>query len=217
MANLSSALRKSLERRVAAYHEQLLSPQGSNQLAYLTEERGLTVETVKRFRLGVVGEPQESDEPARGSISIPYLTPSGPVSLRFRKATSEPAAMKYWAPEGTETTIFNTAAIVQHGSWIVITEGEIDCMTAVQCGLPAVGFPGANSWKAHFRPIFDGYQRVVICADNDDKGSGQDFAEKLAREVPGPAIFKWPQGHDLNSFYCEFGVDAVRDYLKIKN
>lgn len=217
MTVLSLTERRSLVRRMEAYKDQLHSEEGWEAFDYLTNTRGLTPETLRHFQLGVAAEPLEADEPARNKISIPYLTPSGPVALRFRRPPSDEHGPKYWQPAGTVTSIFNVDAVIRGGSWIVICEGEIDAMTAVQAGLPAVGIPGASAWKPHYTAVFDGFERVIICADNDDKGAGEDFAQKVATSVPAPAIFKWPEGHDLNSFYMEHGAMALWDYLKLKH
>jgi DNA primase len=215
MAVPSSVERKSLEKRVAAYHSQLFLPEGSDLLDYLTDVRGLEPETLSQFQLGAVVNPEDSDEPALGKIAIPYLTRSGPVALRFRRGP-EGEGPKYWQPPKSQITIFNVNELVKHQKWIVICEGEIDCMTAVQAGLPAVGIPGASAWKDHYYCLFEGYERVIILADNDDKGAGMDFARKVAEEVPAPAIIQLPEGEDVNSFYVKHGASELRGLLKMK-
>jgi DNA primase len=213
---LSPAVRKSLTTRVLKYHEQLtLDPAGSPLLDYVMQERQLSRETVDRFLLGAVVSPETSDEPARGMLAIPYLTPSGPVALRFRRPPEKDTGPKYWQPEGTDLTIFNVRAFFAGEHVVVITEGEIDCMTVNQCGIPAVGIPGASAWKDHYRPLFEGYDRVIICADNDDTGAGSKFAAKVARQVPGPEVVLMPENHDVNSFYCEVGPAGLREYLGV--
>jgi DNA primase len=165
--------------------------------------------------LGAVVHPEESDGISQGKVTIPYLTMSGPVGLRFR-ALPGMDGPKYYAPAGSKLTIFNVNQFTIPKGWIVITEGEIDCITAVQAGLPAVGLPGVSSWRDYYRLVFDGYERVIILADADDKGQGQGFAEKIAEHVPAPAIFPMPDGHDVNSFVKEHGADALFEHLKIK-
>lgn len=216
MGKLSPLLRESLEKRAAAYQDQLFQPGAENLLAYLTEGRGLTLETIQRFRLGAVVSPVESDDPAHGMIAIPYITPAGVVALRFRRPPHTEDGPKYWQPAGTNITMFNTEAVRQGDSYIIVTEGEIDCMTLAQCGLPTVGLPGASSWRPHYRAIFSGFDRVIICGDNDDQGAGKEFAAKVAEHVPGPAIYLMPPGHDVNSLFIERGADALLAHLKLK-
>jgi DNA primase len=197
------------------YHEQLKSPDGEQLLAYLTEERQFSPETIDRFLLGAVVSPGVLDDDAKGMLSIPYVTPNGPVALRFRRPPHKETGPKYWQPEGTMLTIFNTPAFFASEDTIAITEGEMDCITLVQAGIPAVGIPGASAWKSHFQLLFEGYQSVLIFADNDDQGAGRKFAAKVAQNVPGPQIVLMPDGHDVNSYYCEFGRDALREFVGV--
>jgi DNA primase len=212
---LSTSERKSLVDRVLRYHEQLKSPDGAPLLEYLTVERQLSQETIDRFLLGAVADPDVLDDAARGMLSIPYPTPNGPVALRFRRPPGKDDGPKYWQPENTKLTIFNTPAFFASEDTIVITEGEMDCITLVQCGIPAVGIPGASAWKPHYRLLFEGYQSVIICADNDDTGAGRKFAAKVAQNVPGPEVLLLPEGHDVNSYYCEFGRAALREFMGV--
>lgn len=201
--------------RALRYHQQLKSPEGAPLLAYLTEERQFTMETINRFLLGAVVNPDVLDESAEGMLAIPYLTKAGPVALRFRRPPQRDTGPKYWQPEGTVLTIFNTLAFFTSEDTIVVTEGEMDAISLVQAGIPAVGIPGASAWKPHYRLLFEGYESVAICADNDDSGAGRKFAAKVAQNVPGPDVKLMPEGHDVNSYYCEFGRQALRDYMGV--
>lgn len=215
MPMLSSSALRSLGKRTEEYHRQLHQPEGAALYAYLTAERGLSHETISRFRLGAVVDPDVSDEPAVGMVSIPYLRPVGVVGLRFRRPPERETGPKYWAPAGTKTGVFNTEPIITGGTWAVICEGEFDTMIAAQCGLPAVGIPGVANWKDHYPNLFDGFQRVLILADNDDNGQGQNFAESVAQHVPDPIVRLMPPGHDVNSYYLEVGREGLLSFLKI--
>ena len=211
----SSAEKKSLERRATDYHSQLFSPEGTDLLDYLIDARGLQPETISQFQLGAVVNPDGLDDPAVGKVSIPYITRNGVIALRFRRGP-EGDGPKYWQPPKSNISMFNVNELVKHQRWIVVCEGEIDCITAVQAGIPAVGIPGASAWKAHYSTLFEGYERVIILADNDDKGAGEEFAKKVAEEVPEPAIIKLPEGEDVNSFYVKHGAKELRALLRMK-
>jgi DNA primase len=201
--------------RSLKYHAELKSPEGAHLLEYLTAERQFSLETINRFLLGAVVNPDVSDEDAKGMLAIPYLTKSGPVALRFRRPPNRETGPKYWQPEGTNLTIFNTLAFFAGEDTIAVTEGEMDAITLVQAGIPAVGIPGASAWKPHYKLLFEGYQSVLICADNDDTGAGRKFAAKVAQNVPGPNVVVMPESHDVNSYYCQFGRQALREYMGV--
>lgn len=217
----SSSQRALLVRKTLAYHEQLLSPEGAPLLAYLKEGRGFTDATIEHFMLGAVLLPESSDESVRGWISIPFMTPAGPVAMRYRRPPDSEDKRKYWQPEGSNLTLFNVGALQVADTTVVISEGEMDCIALHQCGVPAIGVPGGNAWKESFIPLFEGYERVIITADNDGNGdsgpqqAGKRFAATVARDVPGPEVILCPEGHDINSHMKEFGVQATRDLLGI--
>lgn len=214
----STEERESLEARTAAYQEQLFSPEGEAHLRYLTEERGLTVDWIKYFRLGAVLRPEGPDAGGLGKIAIPYLRPKGPVSIRFRQGPGwDGSGPKYYQPPGSKLGLFHTSPIIMAGESVAVCEGEFDAMIASQCGIPTVGLPGVASWKQHYVDIFAGFDRVLIMADHDDKGQGGTFAEKIATNVPGPIIKLMPEGHDVNSFFLEAGAAGLREWLGITN
>lgn len=207
--------RKALKAKTEAYHEQLLGPEGLELYEYLTDERGFTPKTIAKFQLGAVLDPLEGDGGYVGRIAFPYFTTSGPVAMRYRIGPGQQGP-KFLQPAGSHTTMYNVLATVEHSRTIIVCEGEPDTISAAQCGLPAVGIPGASAWKPHYRAVLAGFDKTIIVADNDDGGAGAAFAEKIANAgVPSPVIMTWPQGHDLNSFMLEHGADEVRSYLKM--
>lgn len=104
--------------------------------------------------------------------------------------------------------------LVRQNGCVTIT-GNCDAMTLVQCGYPAVGFPGASTWRDHHAYLFDGYQRVFVLGDGDD--AGEEFASKVARHVPNPRVIALPDNQDVNGLYVEQGIEAIHKLLGIKN
>lgn len=152
-------------------------------MEYLTgPKRGLTEETVSRFRLGFVADPLPGHEHVRGWISIPYLTPDeSVVSIRFRRL-EEGKGSKYLSISGDVPRIFNTPVLnIGHLTGMCICEGEFDAMVAVQCGLPAVAIPGANAWQRRWRRPFTQYTIVPVLHDDDEPG--KDLAFKIAADL----------------------------------
>ena len=112
--------------------------------------RGITREAARLARFGVVGEPEVGHEAFQGRLSIPYITKSGVVDLRFR-SLNPAVEPKYMGMTGAETKMYNVLDIDKAGDWIGVCEGELDTITLSICvGIPCVGVPGANSWKRHY-------------------------------------------------------------------
>jgi DNA primase len=168
------------------------------------------LEQVARFHLGFVSDPIPGHEIFRGRLAIPYLrvNPSGEVSvvsIRFRRLSEE--GSKYLTLPGDRPRLFNTADALAEEDEIAITEGELDAVAASIHGIPAVGVPGANSWKPHFTDVFLGYAKVWILADGDQPGL--EFAAAVADKLDNASIIPMPTGEDVNSTIQRHGVSEV--------
>ncbi|MDM4721870.1 toprim domain-containing protein [Micromonospora sp. WMMA1363] len=97
-----------------------------------------------------------------------------------------------------------------------ITEGEIDCITAVQAGLPAVGVPGVDGWSPWWARCFRGYETVYILCDADDKGQGAQFGAKIAAQVTNSRVVMMPEGHDVNSYVVAEGFAALIEKIGVE-
>lgn len=208
----SNSLRQFLGSAVEQYYSDLA---GSNVAQDYLKSRGITGASAQYFRLGYVGNPLPGHEQYSGKLAIPYLTRSGVVSLRFRRI-DDGDGPKYLGLPGDTLRAFNVNALHKPGQRVCITEGEIDCITAHQAGLATVGLPGVASLREYTHRLFAGYQVVFILADNDDKGQGNQFAEKIAALVQNSRIILMPEGHDVNSFVMENGPEALLDRLERK-
>lgn len=161
-------------------------------------------------RLGVVSEPEAGHEQYKGRLSIPYITKTGVVDLRFRSL--DPAVEpKYMGMVGSDTRMYNVLDIERAGDWIGVCEGELDTITMSRLvGIPCVGVPGANSWKKHYTRLLADFERVFVFADGD--APGREFAASLARELPVTTI-SLGDNEDANSAFVKFGADYIRDKM----
>ena len=84
---------------------------GSISLAedYLAS-RGITKEVARLARLGVVEEPEPGNEQYVGRLSIPYITKTGVVDLRFR-SLNPAVEPKYMGMIGSDTRMYNVLDI----------------------------------------------------------------------------------------------------------
>lgn len=176
------------------------------------KSRGITREVARLARFGVVGEPEVGHEAFVGRLSIPYITKTGVVDLRFR-SLNPAVEPKYMSMTGAETRMYNVLDIEQAGDWIAVCEGELDTLTLSACvGIPCVGVPGANSWKKHYTRLLADFERVFVFADGDQPG--KEFATSLSRELP-VTIVQLPDGEDVNSAYVKYGADYLKEKAKI--
>ncbi|WP_379507275.1 hypothetical protein [Nonomuraea zeae] len=183
---------------------------GSEAESYLQDERGLTEETIARFKLGYVGDdPLPGHESYRGCITIPYVAPDGSVvSIRYRRIVGD--GPKYMTMPGDISRLYNTTALTRPYSKICITEGELDAQTTEQDGLPAVGVPGANTWLPVWNLLFRQYDSVFVLAD-DDK-AGREFAATIQRGLETVQIITMTGG-DANSYRREHGPGSIKEKI----
>ena len=170
--------------------------------------RGITREAARLARLGVVVEPEIGHEAFIGRLSIPYITKTGVVDLRFR-SLNPAVEPKYMGMTGAETKMYNVLDIDKAGDWIGICEGELDTVTLSACvGIPCIGVPGANSWKKHYTRLLADFERVFVFSDGDQPG--KEFAINLSRELP-VTVVQMPDGEDVNSCYVRYGSQYIRE------
>jgi DNA primase len=186
---------------------------GSISLAHdYLASRGIPIEVARLAQLGVVAEPEVGHEQYSGRLSIPYITKTGVVDLRFR-SLNPAVEPKYMGLTGAETKMYNVLDVERAGDFIGVCEGEIDTLTISRCvGIPCVGVPGANSWKKHYTRLLADFERVFVFADGDQPGT--EFARSLARELP-VTIIQLPEGHDVNSMFVQEGAEYFHQKMDL--
>jgi DNA primase len=176
------------------------------------KSRGIPLEVARLASLGVVAEPETGHEAFKGRLSIPYITKTGVVDLRFR-SLNPAVEPKYMGMTGAETKMYNVLDVERASDFIGVCEGELDTLTLSACvGIPCVGVPGANSWKKHYTRLLADFERVFVFADGDQPGT--EFARSLARELP-VTIIQLPDGHDVNSMFVQEGVEYFNQKMGV--
>jgi DNA primase len=110
---------------------------------------------------------------------------------------------------GEEYPLYNVEALFEDTLDIHIAEGEIDAITLhYECGLPAVGWPGATTWKPEHRDVLDDFRRIYVFCDGDSAGSG--MGRKIQKELGLKVeLITMPEGEDVNSYYVKHGAEAI--------
>jgi len=184
------------------------------------EGRGITEDTAVSARLGVVDEPIHGDaDSTYNRLTIPFITRSGVVDLRYRcirpHDCGDVGCPKYLGRPGSSLRIYHVEALVSADSAICVTEGELDALILNQLGFPAVGLPGAESWKRHWHRLFEDFQRIVVFGDADS--AGRRFIKKMMDEFPqtveGVQI-PGEDGEDVNYMFTHEGAEWFDSYLR---
>ncbi|MEO0797413.1 MAG: toprim domain-containing protein [Verrucomicrobiota bacterium] len=176
---------------------------------YLTDERGLTPQVLKAYRVGSGSIWFRETEKKVSSIVFPaYATEEEGGDLLMAKY------LAIERPEGRKITRSNKAPVYHLIGWqagpppgsdkragtLVITEGEIDAMTMWMLGYCAVSVPfGAkdtargNAWIEHDWNRLDAFDDIVLMLDNDPAGetARDDILQRLGKERC--RVVEWPK------------------------
>jgi twinkle protein len=156
---------------VEKYHKDL--QENPSALAYLTDERGFTLETIKKFKLGF----------NNGAITIPHFKGGDCLNIKSRMINPN-GTQKYFREEGCASILFNLDSIKDKG-WIVLTEGELDAIAFDQIGIPnAVAVTGgADTFLDEWIDPLEGLAEIFISFDMDEAGrkGAERPADKLGR------------------------------------
>jgi len=185
------------------------------------ERRGISAETAARYEIYTDGK----------VVVFPYFEHGAVVNEKYRAP-----GKKFWQTKGGKRTFWNADALddpaLETGQMaLVITEGEIDALTAIECGFPLAvsvpdGAPPATSEdredddEKKFEFIYNNRNRIkyikrfIIAVDNDDPG--KRLAEGLVRRLSASrcSFVDYPAGcKDLNDVLQQYGSAVVRDLL----
>jgi hypothetical protein len=159
-----------------------------------------------------VVEPEVGHEIYEGRLSIPYITRSGIVNMKFRcmepHDCKEVGCPKYMGLS-QQTNIYNVGAFFADSPILGMAEGEIDTQVLDGLvGIPTVGIPGVKNWKPHYERCFSDYERVLVFVDGDE--AGRDFAKHVQYVLEDVTPVWMPSGMDVSSVYQAEGPDGLR-------
>jgi twinkle protein len=156
---------------VEAYHKALMDNPAA--LSYLTQERGFTPETIKKFKLGF----------RDGAVTIPHLRNGECLNIKYRSLNGQ--AKKYFREEGCASILFNLDGVKEKGKgWVLLTEGEFDAIALDQLEFPAVAVTGgADFFPDEWVDPLEEFSQVFISFDMDEAGrkGAEKAADKLGR------------------------------------
>lgn len=136
--------------------------------------RGLTDKTIADFK---IGEQVRDDK----TIAVfPYLRDGELVNAKYRDVADK-RGMRQEA--GAEPCLFGWHLIDPKVRAVAITEGEIDCMTLHQCGIPALSVnagAGNHQWIENDWERLERFSEIFVCFDDDEAGQ-KGAAEVIQR------------------------------------
>lgn len=182
---------------------------GPGPAAEYLGKRGIDLDSVLKYRLGVVGDPLPEHVKYKGCLAIPFLAHDGhPLSMRFRcmQDHNHDGHGKYMGMAGERTRPYGIGALHSTSPVVAIAEGELDALVLNKLGIPAVGIAGAQAWKPHYSKIFAGFSRVLIYGDPDEAGA--ELVQKIVRVLSQATSVRLTVG-DVTDTYLREGAMAL--------
>lgn len=209
----------------------------SEHAAQAFEDRGINAETAVKLGVftaravrGEDGELLRVEPDPKGKIIVFPTTERGVVVNEKYRAPGK----KIWQKPGGKRTFYNSDALddpaLERGDQaLIITEGEIDCITAIDCGFPlSVSVPdgshlppknGTDPDKGDIREFeflwnnrerLKKVRRFIIAMDGDE--AGRHMASEMVRRLSAAKclFITYPEGcKDTNEVRQKYGAEAV--------
>jgi twinkle protein len=146
-------------------------------LAYLTNERKLSPETIEAFKVRAT--------PEDDAIIFPFLRDGELVNTKHLKlARDANGKKKTWQAADAEPCLFGWHLIPDDSKSVLIVEGELDAMSLAEYGLAALSInqgAGNHQWIDCDFDRLERFQEIFLWFDNDD--AGQKGAKEVANRL----------------------------------
>jgi len=185
--------------------------------------KGISLEMVQRFKLGLAIKGGLVEHLTGKGFTLEECIESGVITVRNGKVTdffehavifpiivrgkvvsltgrmlSENASSKFMHLKGEISYLFNEDILYETDE-VIICEGPVDTITALQYGYAAVGVLGAQSFKESYLSKFRNVSKIYSCLDNDE--GGNIGTKRLDEIFHGDIkVIKLPEGMDLNDY-----------------
>jgi len=161
------------EQNLINWHKVLRAPANIGAFRLLRDRRGLTVETMQRFKIGY--------STTHKRYTIPVYDRDGKTLLAvklYRPTAKRPVPKMTFLSEDNNVSLFNARALDENDD-IVLCEGEMDCILLAQNGIPAVTHTaGAGAFQPGWAKEFKEKNMYII---PDDDKAGAEGAIRTAK------------------------------------
>ncbi|MBR7150315.1 MAG: toprim domain-containing protein [Oscillospiraceae bacterium] len=142
--------------------------------------RGISVETLKRFRVGFDPEWRQPKKP--GSPASPRLII--PISNIGYLARATDGRTEYSKMKAGKMGLFNSAALHESEKPIFVVEGELDALSIIDAGGEAVALGSTSMVSRFLDALYKAPPAVPLILALDADEAGKKAADKIAAEAP---------------------------------
>lgn len=154
-----------------------------------------------------------------GCVVFEYRNELGEHIANKYRRTKKGKGPKMWFEKDTNiNTLFNMDK-VDISKPLLITEGEIDCMSAIESGFTnAVSIPsgvnGTNEWLTTNWTFLEQFEEIIIWFDNDD--AGKKGSKEVSNRLPNNSvkIVSCDTHNDINELLYYEGKESVLKWIE---
>jgi KaiC/GvpD/RAD55 family RecA-like ATPase/5S rRNA maturation endonuclease (ribonuclease M5) len=200
--------------RVLEYHQELLSDKET--LSYLINTRKINVDTIQKYKLGIVNMQPPNWDSITKFLCIPHFFKNSLMNAKFRSLP--PAKKGFTRIPGAASILFNYDNIDVTKQYIYVCEGELDAITLAQAGESNVVSitVGAKSFNPDWFDLLNPFKIIYIVLDNDLAGQegANTLADRLGRDkcynVLLPKSINNESVKDINDYFKYADIDEFK-------
>lgn len=143
------------------------------------------------------------------SVIMPYVGGDGSV-LFNRHRISVRGSDRFRQPLGTKLAPYGMSRLAEarRTNAILLVEGETDTATAWLNGFPALGLPGASTWKASYTGMVEAVEVYVV---REPDIGGDTLAPLVGETLPRAKVIDFaPEIKDINGLWLSVDGDRGR-------
>jgi len=146
-------------------HDSDATVQPGLSLKEYSEAKGLPI----RFLMGLGLKDAKTYSPP--AVEIPYLSVDGrDVATRYRIGLVGDAKFRWKKGSKPYPYGLNRLSVARKGKRLIIVEGESDAQTLWFHEYPALGLPGASTWKDEYSNLLEGIDTIYVVIEPDSGG-----------------------------------------------
>ena len=180
--------------------------------------RRIAQKTLENFKVCNAMEWMPKAQGRVQTICFNYIRDGELINIKYRAENKD-----FKLAKDAELIFYNIDS-AKGKDYVIIVEGEIDCLSVSQVSpsLAVISVPNGASggtqrleYLDNCHEIFEGKTQIILFTDND--APGINLREELARRLGYERCFKviYPEGcKDANDILCKFGEDALLNTIK---
>lgn len=197
-------------QKVHSAHASLL---GSDEyLCQLMDEWDISIETVKKYKLGIVVDYSPKNGKDIYWLTIPQFMGGELYDVKYRSWMGAIKDFKH--VKGASSILYNQDVLSSNPHYVVLSEGEHDTITLLNRGFQnVVGTTGgAGTFREEWWLALQGIPRVYICYDPD--AAGKEGARTVASRLGLHRCYNviLPEEMDVSDFLQKY---SLKEFVKL--